>query len=75
MVQTSHSLNRTSVLHACSEAILHTNLLYTCEMCVHYTRMWESIACAQAISPIVDLHGRKKAFRESRPVDISQWRQ
>ena len=26
------------------------------------------------ISPVVDLHVRKKAFRESRPVDISQWR-
>ena len=24
---------------------------------------------------IVDLHGRQKAFRESRPVDFSQWRQ
>ena len=28
-----------------------------------------------AISPIVDLHGQQKAFSESRPVDISQWRQ
>ena len=28
-----------------------------------------------AISPVVDLHGRQKAFRESRPVHISQWRQ
>ena len=26
------------------------------------------------ISPVVDLHGRQKAFRESRPVDISQQR-
>ena len=28
-----------------------------------------------AISSVMDLHGRQKAFRESRPVDISQWRQ
>ena len=28
-----------------------------------------------AISPVVHLHGLQKAFRESRPVDISQWRQ
>ena len=28
-----------------------------------------------AISSVVDLHGRQKAFRESRPVNISQWRQ
>ena len=28
-----------------------------------------------AISPVVDLHGRQKAFRDSRPVHISQWRQ
>ena len=28
-----------------------------------------------AFSPVVDLHGQQKAFRESRPVDISQWRQ
>ena len=27
------------------------------------------------ISSVVDLHGRQKAFRESRPVHISQWRQ
>ena len=27
-----------------------------------------------AISPVVDLHGRQKAFRESRQVNISQWR-
>ena len=27
------------------------------------------------ISPAMDLHGWQKAFRESRPVDISQWRQ
>ena len=24
--------------------------------------------------PVVDLHGWQKAFRESRPVHISQWR-
>ena len=28
-----------------------------------------------AISPVVDLHDRQKAFRESRPAHISQWRQ
>ena len=28
-----------------------------------------------AISPVVDLHGRQEALRESRPVNISQWRQ
>ena len=27
------------------------------------------------ISPVVDLHGQKKALWRSRPVDISQWRQ
>ena len=27
-----------------------------------------------AISPVMDLHDRQKVFRESRPVDISQWR-
>ena len=28
-----------------------------------------------AISPVMDLHDRKKALWRSRPVDISQWRQ
>ena len=27
-----------------------------------------------AILPVVDLHGQQKAFRESTPVHISQWR-
>ena len=29
-------------------------------------------AFLSTISPVVDLHGRQKAFRESRPVHISQ---
>ena len=33
------------------------------------------VASFGAISPVVDLHGRQKALRESRPVHISQWRQ
>ena len=27
-----------------------------------------------AILPVMDLHGQQIAFRESRPIDISQWR-